>query len=187
MQATSRVSRLQAKFLFDRDHPNFLRGTYSQALLTPQPAILPTLVAAPSSKGKRPLVSSPTRGPSDVTEVVCMSPAGNHIYTAAVPLATATPREADLEGTSECNPALRREAHRIYCDGVSTENTDRAIYEAELQRQSRRKRKPSPLSRDPVRPQSKRTHTSTAPHRPSSEKRMKRAARRRSSSPTTSK
>lgn len=170
IQATSHVSRLQAKFMFDRDHPHFLTRSYSQA------------VSQPADSGPASPAPGPSR-PAVPTAVVCVSPTGGRMFTATVDISRRPETSTDLDGDSECNPVLRAEARREYESFVEPGNLDRALYEEDLRQHARRKRKISDPSDTPAKRDRSRavTGTSYVPTRPVSADRQPSKSQRRSS------
>ena len=101
LQAASHVSRLQAKFIFDRDNPDFLTRSYSEAVRRPTDSAVALRSEEPTAGSSH---------PKPQTEVVCVSPTGGRLFTTTVDISRKRSGGRDLDGDSECNPVLRAEA-----------------------------------------------------------------------------
>ena len=132
IQARSKVSKAQAKLIFERENPSFRKMNFSETVKSG----IPTTVKPKTAPALR------------ERDVVCISPHSGRLYAATAPIEV---NDRELEGTSECNPVLRKEAKEIFeeYDPESDLNNDVQLYQDELRKAAKRKNS-DPGQRKPI-------------------------------------
>ena len=156
VQTKERVSRMQAKSIFDRNNPHFKTMSYAGAIKVGRESEGNTEASsntAPQQQQHQRQEQQQHAGEEvaieDEVEIVCMSPSSGQLFTQTINIAGAAQRSGDLgDRTSEDSAIVRSEVRAIYDQQTKEmshreeqeENRDIEQYEMELEQAGRPER-----------------------------------------------
>ena len=141
VQVRERVTRNQARIIFDRRNPTFRSMNFSEAVKQVGENIQKEGLPKADPKGEEARQQVKDKKEDRRTEVVCMSPGSGQLFTTRVHLGNETPSSSnwDDEDTSETSTDVREEVRAIFHKErerqvMEESDNDREQYEKELKK-----------------------------------------------------